>query len=110
MGLLLWGKGLEELEVDMAVAAPLNTQAVTTFVRELNNAGVDRPAFEQALARLQSAAELRAADVIAIAQSYALPGRRLTSKKAAIEAISKRFVELVRSRNKNQTAARARPY
>ena len=50
------------------------------------------------------------AELIAIAKAYAGSARRITSKKAALDAIRKRFVEKVRFDAKNDLAAKARPW
>lgn len=91
-------------------ASAANSTLVSLYVQKLKAAGTDRSAFDGVVSELTTNAELKAAEYIAIADKFAIPVRRIASKKAALEAISKRFVELVRSQNKNLVASKARPF
>lgn len=94
----------------MAKSKPINERLVATYVDSLVRARTDRAAFERVFASLKADEDLRAPDVIAIAQKYMGGGRKASSKSAAHAAISKRFVEIVRFHAKNKVAERVRPW
>lgn len=112
----LWfGRRAETADDDMAKAAGAGKTAiddglVTRLAGRLAAAKTDKTAFEAALAELTSSPQVKAAEVIAIAKAYAGASKRIGSRAAAIEAIRKRFVELVRFEAKNALAARSRPW
>jgi len=83
---------------------------VADFTARLSRAGTDKSSFEQALASLRADTSLSARDVIDIAHAYGGGGRKPASKAAALAAISKRYVELVRLHAKNKVAEKARPF
>lgn len=99
-------------EADMAArkshaAAPSNP-AVDTHVAALKAARADRPTFEAAIAAIEGGSTLNAADVCAIANTYGAGGTAAKSRKAALEKINRRFVEIVRATKNAKTAADTR--
>lgn len=94
----------------MAKTKPINDRLVATYVDSLGRARTDRAAFERVLASIKADEALRAPEIIAIAQKYVGGGRKASSKTAALNAISKRFVEIVRFHAKNKVAERVRPW
>jgi hypothetical protein len=92
--------------------APLaaSAQRVEPYVERLKDAGRDRRKFDEIIGNMMSDQSLVAADVCAIAVAYRGGGNKPASKKAAIEIISKRFLELVRDHTKTVQAAKARPF
>jgi hypothetical protein len=102
----LFALGRDEMARPEAINEPLVTDYVTRLVR----AKIDRAEFNTVFEELKDDKQLRAMDVITIAQRYNRGGKRATSKKKAIEGISKRFVEIVRFHAKNKVAERVRPW
>ena len=88
----------------------INTALVDKYVRELTTAGTDEPAFGIVLSRMTNDAALNSAEIVAIANRYAVAGTKATSKATALSRIKKRFVELVRSEGNARLAAKARPW
>jgi hypothetical protein len=76
----------------------------------LKAASLKRDEFDLALEALRSDHDLTVADAIEIAVRYHGGGSRPSSKKAALELISRRFLELVRSQAQIRQAAKARPW
>ena len=91
-------------------AQPVNAERVDRYVEKFNAAALDRPDFDEAFTCLKSDKELTAAETILIAQKYRGGGAKAKTKKAALEAIERRFVEKVRTTKNKQEAARARPW
>jgi hypothetical protein len=79
-------------------------------VSRLKSVTGDRSAFNQVVQEIENATELTSVDIIAIAEKYAVPSKRPATRKAAIAAIRKRFVELARFADKNKKAAATRPW
>jgi len=102
----------EESETDMArAAAKIVDQAkVAALAKILEDADIDRTAFDTAVAILTADKSLRSQELIAIAKTYAGLARRITSKKSALDAIHGRFVDKVRFEKKNAHAASSRPW
>ncbi|MEW5963972.1 MAG: hypothetical protein AB1749_10470 [Pseudomonadota bacterium] len=88
----------------------LDNKLVNRFAGLLAAAKTDSKAFEATLAELSADPRLKAPEIVAIAKAYAGSSKRVTSKAAAMEAIRKRFVELVRFEAKNALAAKSRPW
>jgi len=86
---------------------PLNP-AVNAHVAALKAARTDRPTFEAACAAIEADATLTAADVRAIANTYGAGGTAAKSRKAALEKIKRRFVEVVRAAKNARSAADTR--
>jgi hypothetical protein len=86
------------------------TPRVLEAVSRLKRAAGDRFAFDQAVTEIENASEITRADMIDIAENYAVPSKRPTTRKAAIAAIKKRFVELTRFAEKNKKASVTRPW
>lgn len=109
-----FGRRPDASDGDMARAAAhkdgLDNKLVTRFAGLLAAAKTDKQAFEAALAELNADARLKTPDFVAVAKAYAGASKRVTSKAAAMEAIRKRFVELVRFEAKNALAAKSRPW
>ncbi|MCC7250400.1 hypothetical protein [Hyphomicrobium sp.] len=88
----------------------LDEQLVSSYVERLNASKTDRAAFDDVFVALKADKQLKAADVIAIAQRYSKAGTKPSSKAMAFAAISKRFVEIVRFHAKNKIAEKVRPW
>jgi hypothetical protein len=102
-------------EDDMARRARATTSSdstglVTAYVTRLKAVGRDREAFERVFSEIRQDTRLAASDVSTIAIQFRGGGAKPGSKKAAIEVISKRFLELVRDHAKVVQAAKARPW
>jgi hypothetical protein len=82
---------------------------VATYANGLT-ASTDRASFDALLRRIEADATLSARDLVRIAELYAVPGSKLTSRAAAVAAISKRFVELARFASNNRKALETRPW
>jgi hypothetical protein len=108
----LRGQGTEDEVARTATkkkaAAPAGV--VQQYVVRLHSAVGDKAAFDAAVAALLSDNGLSGSDVILIADKFAIPSERIGSRAAAVAAMNKRFVELVRFRAKNAIAAKTRPW
>jgi hypothetical protein len=102
--------GLGKDEMAKAPKAVADEGRVSECVGRLTEAKTDRPTFEAVLSELQSSKELTSADLIAVAHRYNKGGKKPGSKAAALAMIKKRFIEIVRTANKNKVAERARPW
>lgn len=108
----MWGRRPAE-EADEAMARAkrdLNTALIERYVELLKACGTSRDAFDAAYAELGDDAELKSAELIAVAKAYAGASQKISSKKAALDAIRKRFVEHVRNAAKSELAAGSRPW
>jgi hypothetical protein len=83
---------------------------VSAYLGRLLASKTDRNSFEAVVGDLDADANLSAADWIAIAHQYNNGGKKPASKAAALAMIKKRFVEIVRTANKNKVAEKARPW
>jgi hypothetical protein len=83
---------------------------VVPYVEQLVAVQRDRPAFERVFSDITANKSLAVADVVEIALRYRGGGGRPASRRAALEAISKRFLELVRIKAQITQAAKARPW
>jgi hypothetical protein len=112
MAIFRFGEIFGQLRDDMAKARKTKADAaiVAAYVDRLLAAKTDRPVFEITLAELQGASMVSSSDLIAIAHAYNKGGRKPTSRAAAFAMIKKRFVEIVRTANKNKVAEKARPW
>jgi hypothetical protein len=102
--------GLGKDEMAKSTKTKANDGRVSAFVGRLSAAKTDRTAFETIVSELEGTEGLTSADLVAIAHRYNKGGKKPTSKVAAIAMIKKRFVEIVRTVNKNKVAERARPW
>lgn len=102
--------GLGDANMARSQKTKPNEARVSAFVDRLVAAKVDRGAFETVTEDLERDAGVTSADLIAIAHLYNRGGKKPTSKTAALAIIRKRFVEIVRTANKNKVAQRARPW
>ncbi len=83
---------------------------VAAYVLRLKTVGRSRDAFETLVGEMGKDARLVPADLIEIAVQFRGGGNRPSSRKAAIDVISKRFLELVRDHTKAAQAAKVRPW
>jgi hypothetical protein len=110
-----WQDPHEHSEDDMArlvkKTSDEDTQRlIANYLARLKSAGRDREKFQHAVSALQQDTALSAADVISIALQYRGGGSKPATKKAALEVISKRFLELVRDHTQGVQAAKSRPW
>lgn len=89
---------------------PPDESRVGTYEARLKSARLDRGEFESALDTIKADKSLTVADVTEIAVRYRGGGERPSSKKSALEIISKRFLELVRNQAQIKQASKARPW
>ncbi len=102
--------GLGDDEMARTSKAKADEGRVATHLSRLTAAKTDRSAFDAAIEEIESTGDLTSADLIAVAHRYNKGGKKPTSKSAAFAMIRKRFVEIVRTANKNKVAERARPW
>jgi hypothetical protein len=84
--------------------------AVRAYVARLNAAGLDRSAYEHVANAIERDKSLSVSDVVSIALQYRGGGTKPASRKAAMETIGRRFLELVRDEAQSVRAAKARPW
>jgi hypothetical protein len=84
--------------------------AVRAYVSRLNAAGRNRASYEQVASAIETDKALSVSDVVSIALQYRGGGAKPASKKAAMEVIARRFLELVRDQAQSAQAAKARPW
>jgi hypothetical protein len=84
--------------------------AIAEYGSRLKAAGRDRARFEQVARAIEKDRLLSVADVIAIALQYRGGGAKPNSKRAALEVLSKRFLEVVRDHTQGVQASKARPW
>ena len=92
-----------------ATRAP-NFSSIDAYIGRLHSAGVDRDKFASALQAIEHDESLRAGDLIAIANGYAVGGTKITSIAAALKRIRHRFIELEREKGNEGIAKKARPW
>jgi hypothetical protein len=83
---------------------------VASYVDRLVALKRDEAAFKQVFGQLAADKSLNVADVVEIAQRYRRGGLKAASKKAALEIVSKRFLELIRIEAQIAQAQKARPW
>lgn len=112
-----WFAAPDQLEVDCHMASkasakrlPPDEARVAPHVSALREAGFSRVAFESAFSALKTDAALTVSDSVEIALQYRGGGVRPASRKSALEAISNRFLELVRNQAQVKQASKARPW
>jgi hypothetical protein len=112
MAIFRFAEVFEHLTGNMASARRIKVDEtkVASWVGRLVAVGAERSQFELAFADLQEDTGLTAPDVIAIARAYNKGGKKPSSKTAALALIRKRFVEIVRTVNKNKVAEKVRPW
>lgn len=93
-----------------ARAGDLDAVLVAAYAGRLKGAKTDRASFDPVVAEIERDARVKSPEIIAIAKSYAGAAKKIGSRAAALEAIRKRFVELVRFDAKNELAAKSRPW
>jgi hypothetical protein len=92
---------------DMAKNAQFIEVVVAEHMTALKRAGADQRSFNAAVEAMKMDPRFGKAEAVEVAARYV--GRKVASKKAATEAIAKRFVETVRMQAKLVTAAKERP-
>jgi hypothetical protein len=102
--------GLDTNEMAKSSKARADERRVAVYVARLAAAKVERSVFEIAMEDMEADGALTSADVIAIAHRYNKGGKKPTSRAAALAMMRKRFVEIVRTANKNKVAEKARPW
>jgi hypothetical protein len=98
---------------EMSRARNLDTttgKSAASYVVRLKASVGNQPGFDRVVQELLADKALAAADVILVATKFAIPAQKISSKTAALAAIKKRYVELVRFNAKNALAAKARPW
>ena len=93
---------------DMAKLAAIDYAIVEDYVAQLIAAGRDRSMFDGVLDSLKEDARVKVGELVAIAVGYTGGGRQPANRTAAISAIGRRFVDLVRSEAKRKTAEKVR--
>lgn len=83
---------------------------IDEMARKLSAARTDRSSFEATYAELATDKRLSVEEIVAIALAYRNGGGKPTSKRSALEAIRKRFLELVRGQAQIAQASKARPW
>lgn len=89
---------------------PVDAALVTEHLGRLKAARTDEACFNAAVSGLKQDGRVQSVDLVAIAKQYAGTARKITSKTTALDAIQKRFVELVRFEARNELAAKSRPW
>lgn len=90
--------------------AEADAKVVAGYAARLKGVGTDRASFDPLVAEIERDAAVKSGEIIAIAKAYAGASKRITSRTAALDAIRKRFVELIRFDAKNELAAKSRPW
>jgi len=91
-------------------SAEVNENLAASYSESLVEAGADRDAFQQVIQRLRNDRAAGPAEFAIIAHNFGVSGKTLKSKTAAIAAIEKRFVEIIRFHKKNRVAAGTKPW
>jgi hypothetical protein len=102
-----------EAEGEMArngAKSSVNERLISQYVGALRATGTDDVAFTTVFESIMSDGTLRAGEVVAIANRFAVAGTKATSKATAIVRIKRRHVELVRTERNLKIAAKARPW
>jgi hypothetical protein len=81
-------------------SAPLDEEAIASYLAELRNTGTDRPSFEAALAALKADKALKSAAVAEIARRYANTVTKYKSIAAAHADIASAFTQQARFASK----------
>jgi len=100
----------DEEMVRSASKAAVDQKLIKAYADRLTAARIDRAAFNAVVADVKGDRSVKSHELIAIAKAYAGASKKIGSKKAALEAIEKRFVELVRFDAKNALASKSRPW
>lgn len=87
----------------------LNEDLVARYLEQLTRIS-HRADLDLLIAEMKLDQTLTTGEAISIAHRYNKGGKKPASKKAAFEAIPKRFVEIARFHAKNKIAAKARPW
>lgn len=107
----LFGSTSDDMARTSAKSVPkINEARIDHYEGRLSEAKTEREAFEAVFNELVVDRNMSVADTIELAQRYRGGGSKPGSKKAALEVISKRFLELIRSRNQIKQASKARPW
>jgi len=96
---------IDELERDIAdPAAPLRQ----SYIERLEAAGTDQDAFNQVFDTLKSDRQIKKDDLDKIAHAYVWGRERWPSKKSALEAIERRFIQSAYNESKMRIVDRTR--
>jgi hypothetical protein len=104
------GEPIDDMDMARSGKPTADEARVVAYVDRLVALKLDEATFELVFGQLKADKSLNVADVVEIAQRYRRGGLKATSKKAAVEVIAKRFLELQRIRAQIAQAAKARPW
>lgn len=98
-----------EPDNDMAQAAakPLDADKIRGWIGDLKRTVYDRPAFDDAFARLGTDKSISAAEIVEIARGFA-HGVKTKSKKDALLAIAQERMRLANGKAKAASAAKSK--
>lgn len=116
--------GFEKLSVDDCVtrmqellaqpaaesSAQVNEIVVRRYANQLNDAGLDRGAFDQALADMKADRSVKKRELDAIAFAYIGGREKQASKKAGFAALEDKFIERLRSKGKRDLIGKVTPW
>ena len=105
---MLDGQMIQNEGVDMA-SRPVDIEAIDRYTSELISAQT-KDELANVKARMLGDDRVSTRELLKIAKAYAGRARRITSRKAALEAIERRFVDRVRSAKKLELARSSRPW
>lgn len=91
-----------------AKRAPINADVVDRYLARLRSAGVCTAEFASVISELEADKTARKSEILSIASKYVGPAP-LRSKGAALEAIRKKFVQIVRVEQELEIAAKMTP-
>lgn len=101
---------LDEEVARRATSRVLDSAAVKRYAKRLTDVGIDAAAFKAVLDDILSDESLRAGELVAIANEYAIGGSKITSRGSAIKRIKHRFVEIQRTEGNVKIAKGSRPW
>lgn len=93
-----------------AKAVPALSESATNYVAKLKSAGTDRDAVARVVTAMKADKALKATDVKAVANTYAVAGVKASSKATAFARISTRSLEVLRTAGNVAIASKARPW
>lgn len=91
------------------VKKPASQAAIAVYADQLRAARLDRAGFNAVLEAIRSDPELGPLDVATIGNAYAVDGVKAARRRAGLDRIEKRFIELVRDQAKRKVADKFRP-
>jgi hypothetical protein len=84
--------------------SPARSDVIDAYIRRLEIAALQEAEFNKVISDLAADKMARKAELLNIAAKYVGVAQNLQSRKVAIEAIEKRFVELLRFKRKQELA------